>query len=217
MIGNGDKAIPIIDLRRNNGDSFFDPLHDYVWDGRYMGMLFESLDASDVQAFWPGLDALVNGHLGLLNVMKSTPVYDEAGLHRARHPGAGAITPYGPGPTEVSRFIPAGGELFKHYGDVWFIGRENVFGRIPVLEDYWNILTLMGRFQKVLPLSNDNIASALYNDVIVGMKDLWDSRALNALHDFSLDDIRVAVEAEDMGILFQPAATRSIDWLNEHG
>ena len=80
-----------------------------------MGMSTE-VDSDDVEAYWPGLDCMVNCNLALLNVAKAEPLYDEGGLHRSAHPGAGAISPYHNGTTWVKRSIPAGGELFKYYG-----------------------------------------------------------------------------------------------------
>jgi len=77
-----------------------------------MGMMAE-MDSDDIEAYCPAIDCLVNSNQALLNVAKSTPDHDEAGLHRSRDPGAGARTPYHNGTTYVSRDIPAGGELFK--------------------------------------------------------------------------------------------------------
>jgi len=73
-------------------------------------------DSDDLEAYCPGLDCAVNCNPSLLNVEKVLPKYDEAGLHRSRHPGAGSRTPYHNGTTYVKRHIPAGGELFKDYG-----------------------------------------------------------------------------------------------------
>ena len=64
---------------------------DYVWHGIGMGMDYETEITEDITAFWPGIDAMVNCHLGLLNVLKSVPIYNEAGLHRNRH--AGTVIP----------------------------------------------------------------------------------------------------------------------------
>jgi hypothetical protein len=122
-VGNGDVCIPFLDIYWHNdgkNDKFFFPMADYVWDGRVMGMQMEVED-DDINAYWPGLDCAVNCHLALLNVKKATPIYDDGGLHRAIHPGAGAISPYHNGTTVVSRTIPEGGELFKYYGDDWYV------------------------------------------------------------------------------------------------
>lgn len=85
-----------------------------------MGMQMEVED-DDIEAWWPGLDCAINCHEALLNVEKAVPAYDEGGLHRGKHPGAGAISPYHNGTTSVSRMIPQGGELFKYYGDDWYV------------------------------------------------------------------------------------------------
>ena len=116
-IGNGDVALPFIDFWFNNDQKggFFYPFSDYVWNGNEMGMSTE-VDSDDVETYWPGLDCMVNCNLALLNVAKAEPIYDEGGLHRSTHPGAGAISPYHNGTTFVKRHIPAGGELFKYYG-----------------------------------------------------------------------------------------------------
>ena len=116
-IGNGDVCLPLIDFWFNNDQKagFFYPFSDYVWNGNEMGMSTE-IDSDDVEAYWPGLDCMVNCNLALLNVKKAEPIYDEGGLHRSTHPGAGAISPYHNGTTFVKRHIPAGGELFKYYG-----------------------------------------------------------------------------------------------------
>ena len=88
LIGNGDVCLPLLDIDWHNDHDFFFPMSDYVWDGRIMGMEFE-VDDDDINAYWPGLDCAVNCHLALLNVKKSTPIYDEGNLHRSTHPGAG--------------------------------------------------------------------------------------------------------------------------------
>jgi hypothetical protein len=226
FIGNGDKAIPVVDFSWHGGDytddprldeeesaQFFNPLADYVWHGVGMGMDYETEIEDDIMAFWPGVDAMVNCNLGLLNV-----VYNEGGMRRNLHPGAGGITPYGPGPTKVIRDIPAGGEIFKHYGDEWFLGRHQ-FRKIPLSIDYLDIVQLMSNLSvKVEALNFTRLhAAVIYDDLIVPIKEIWQSRTLNALFDLSWKDIERAVDAQDMGVLLQKNATRSIDWLNEHG
>ncbi|KAL3923533.1 MAG: hypothetical protein SGILL_001601 [Bacillariaceae sp.] len=232
-IGNGDKAIPLVDFYWHNGEytdeshlddehhqPFFNPLSDYVWHGIGMGMDYETEIDEDITAFWPGIDAMINCNLGLLNVVKSTPEYDEAGLHRNSHPGAGSISAYDAAPTKIIRDIPVGGELFKHYGDFWFTSRDFAFGNIPISTDYIDILNVtwalknltdsVPSFQKLSP-------STLYKELVLEAKEIWDSRTLNALHTATWEDILEATEAFDIGVLLQPNATRSIEWLDAHG
>jgi hypothetical protein len=52
--------------------------------------------------------------------------------------------------------------------------------------------------------------------LLVEMRDLWDSRTLNALPD-TWKEAKVAIRAQDMGTLYQPDAIRSMEWLEENG
>jgi hypothetical protein len=112
-------------------------------------MKFEAMTA-DIEALCPGLDCVINCNLALINVDKATPVYDEAGLHRARDPAAGSITPYHNGTTVVTRRIPPGGELFKFYGDSWFFTRTKDFGNIPLTTNYTQEEQLLKSFNKTV-------------------------------------------------------------------
>lgn len=134
-IGAPDLYIPLVDIYKNDGGRPKHwPLGDYVWGGADMGMFSDS-QYQDVTAYCPGLDAAVNGGLQIINVGKSTPQFDFT-LHRSKDPGAGAITPYHNGTTLVTRDIPAGGEVFKDYGDGWFTSRQHLFENIPLSEHY---------------------------------------------------------------------------------
>lgn len=121
IVGQGDVILPVSDLEfhfsANENYSpwfYYDPTKEYVWAGGQMGVQFESAaEESGVSAFVPGLDCVVNCHLGLLNVDCGFPTFDNAGLHRSRDPGVGAFTPYLNSTTVVKHEIPAGGELFK--------------------------------------------------------------------------------------------------------
>jgi len=222
LIGNGDKAIPLVDTDWHNGGDLggesFNPAQDYVWSGQCMGMVLETFDDREISAFWPGIDAMVNCHSGLLNVEKATPVYDEGGIHRSKHPGAGSVSPYNAAESTVTRDIPVGGELFKSYGEDWFIQRPWM-GMIPVLSSYYEVLDLMSDMVDLLEENNDiDISpSTVYDELITEFKNIWDSRTLNAIYDFTWEDVRRAIVVDDFGSLLQPNATRSIDWLNENG
>lgn len=220
-IGNGDKAIPLVDLYFHNNyfvDGFANPTVDYVWSGEQMGMVLETFESDDISAFWPGIDAMVNCHSGLNNVDKATPVYDEGGIHRSKHPGAGAVSPYNADESVVIRDIPIGGEIFKDYGAPWFLGRPSM-GNIPLESNYYKVLDLLDDMAYILE-KNDGIdvsPSTIYVELIREFKIMWDSRTLNAIHDFSWEDIQKAIDADDIGYLLQPNATRAIEWLNENG
>lgn len=119
---SGDVCIPIVDLRWHNGyNNFYWPMEDYIWLGGVMGMSQEVV-GKDISALCVGaMDCAVNCNLALINVGKARPEWDVGNLHRSKDPGAGAITPYHNGTTTVVVDIPAGGELFKFYGNNWYV------------------------------------------------------------------------------------------------
>jgi hypothetical protein len=129
MLGNGDVCFPLLELDWHNGailedKEYFNPFEDYVWDGVTMGMGNECEE--QVTALWPGLDCAVNCNIPLENVERAFPMHPSHGSslnqpHRSKDPGAGALTTYRAGTTTVKRDIPAGGELFKFYGDQWCV------------------------------------------------------------------------------------------------
>jgi hypothetical protein len=212
LVGSGDVCIPNIDIKYHHGD-LVDPFNQYYWAGIYMGMARES-HGNGVEAYCPGLECAINCNLALINTHQSNPIYDYAGLHRARDPGAGAFTPYHNGTTYVSRHIPAGGELFKFYGNEWFLSRPEIFdGDFPIREDYAVAEEIL-RNMTAMKLDPD-IRKELYEDIVVGMKKTFTSRTLGALP-LTIEDAITAAE-QDIAVLQQPAATRSIEWLQEHG
>lgn len=99
--------------------------------------------------------------------------------------------------------------MYKYYGDHWFESRHRLFGNIPLTEDHQVAHRLLRKFVQMPALSD------LY-PLVLQMKQHWDSRTLNSLPD-DLDDALLAATSNDMGVLHQPAATRSVDWLQEHG
>ena len=120
-VGSGDVCIPVLDMYWHNGEHVTpNPFKDYFWTGDSMGMGLETA-TDDNEALCPGLDCAVNCNLALINVEKATPIYDDGGLDRTKDPGVGAFSPYHNGTTVVTRAIPPGGELFKFYGDNWFV------------------------------------------------------------------------------------------------
>ena len=93
-----------------------------------------------------------------------------------------------------------------------FVTRPTTFGNIPLFHDYDDALDLLNDFSE---LAGTNIRSDLY-DVLVTIRDVWDSRTMNALPD-SHEDAQKALNAQDLGVLHQPDATRSVEWLQQNG
>ena len=206
-VGNGDVCIPLLELGwHNDGDDFFNPFSDYVWAGEVMGMKHEVM-TGDIEAICPGLDCAINCNLALINVGKSTPLYDSSGLERRKDPSAGAITPYHNGTTFVTRKIPPGGELFKYYGDNWFTTRPQLFRYLPLSGDFPAAQRMLETFDTLF--NNKD----LY-ELMIFIRNQWPSRLLNALP-ATYDEALLALR-EDIGATYQPNATRSIEWLQEN-
>lgn len=225
-IVSADPVIPILDLEWHNG--WFDfaspnPFRNYVWSGRAVGMSFEVESFELVTAFWPGLDAAVNSHAAINNLRRSIPTIDadmNGRLHRSRDSSVGSFSPYVGGHTYVQEDVPAGGELFKNYGDEWFFGRNYTF---PVASDYPIAANLLERFYRTIP---QEMQKSVY-DHILAIRDIWDQpRVLQALPD-PWENIQQMfatgnkIRPDDILQFFrklqQPNTIRTLDWLQEHG
>jgi hypothetical protein len=190
-------------------------VQDYVWSGITMGMGLESTSA-EVTALWPGLDSAINSLIPLENVHRAFPLHSSHGddlpylPHRSLDPGAGAITTYRAAQTIVKKAIPPGGELFKSYGDDWFVTRPHYFDDgFPLTSSFPKAQAILAKFQAFdFP--------PLY-DVILEIRETWkaSSRVLNALP-LSKEDLMLALE-EDITQIYQKNATRTLEWLRING
>lgn len=170
-----------------------------------------------VSAFAPGLDAAINCHLGLINVDKNVPAYDVSGLHRSTDPGAGAITPYHNCTTSVIQHIPAGGELFKDYGDHWFITRPYAFSTLPLKDDFPKAEALLHKFYTLQTSlkENNNVPEKVLADLWGVVTSLTYSRTINAL---PVEHEAVSlVMQEGIRAYYQPKGTRDLKDLQQIG
>lgn len=224
FVGDGDVVLPVVDLWYHisaHGESFaahfLDPTADYVWFGPELG-IFESAHCysttEHMVAFASGLDAAINCNLALNNVDKTLPEYDLNQLHRSTDPGTGAFTPYHKVRTYVTHPIPPGGELFKYYGDDWFLNRD--FGLLPLSDNYPQAEELSHHFHEKI--------NRRENLPLEAKEDLWNlishdfpyaSRTLNALprHLSGVD----TVEKEGIRAVYQPAAMRNVNEVEATG
>jgi hypothetical protein len=111
---SGDMAIPIVDLRLHWDDPDASFLWDeYTWSGSDWDPHFqldrEGYDGCDFAS--PGFGSAANSFLPLQNVEEEYPVWDNAGLHRSRDPGAGAVSQYRNRVSYATRDIEAGEEV----------------------------------------------------------------------------------------------------------
>lgn len=92
----GDLVVPYVDMPWHNGVHTDDELgflwNEYGWDDT--GFAWMDQEGYSLSAASFGIGAAPNCWLPLVNVADTTTVYDDAGLHRSKDPGAGAITPY---------------------------------------------------------------------------------------------------------------------------
>jgi hypothetical protein len=254
----GDIVIPLLDLEWHNaidyGDidaflAFPNPFRDYVWEGRALGMDREAGEFESVTAFWPGLDAAINCFAPLVNLERSLPDYDadlSGQLHRSRDPAMGSFSPYSGGHNAyVKEFVPAGGELFKDYGDAWFLQREM---KVPVGSDIPKAERLLHNFARQVPT---HVQPDVYQLVAGDIQGIWaeddvssaeflsvSSRVLQAIPDSwsAMENIvskfhrkttkrkgRGATTTTNTNIQqglrdwYQTNSTRSLEWLEQHG
>jgi SET domain len=163
-----------------------------------------------------GLDAAINCHLALFNCNKKKPSYDFVNLHRSQDPGTGAFTPYHNAPTIITHPTPAGAELFKNYGDEWFVDRESSIGRIPLQDDYVNVESLLRKLHTIL--DNGQLSEAIRRDlwdVLVSWPPNWISRTMLAMPK-KYDDFEIVVKS-GIRAIHQVNATRTIDDLESNG
>ncbi|CAJ1928296.1 unnamed protein product [Cylindrotheca closterium] len=214
-VGDGDVAIMLLELDWHNAKAqdeeddenvYPDMTSNYVWDGRTFGFGNEAIGG--IHTFWPGINAAVNFNPFLVNVdNEAIPEFDNAGIHRGRHPGAGAFSPYHKGIPHAQRRIPTGGELFKDYGQDWFHDRQQPY--MPTLDDIQDAQYLLYDF-----FNKFGDQSGVYN-LIIDIRNIWPSRLLNALPE-KYGEAAIAALGE-IADVFQPNATREIEWLQEHG
>jgi hypothetical protein len=95
----------------------------YIWDH---GVANTEPKTSDLvredtgAVFVPGVGCTINSRLDLNNILSTHgSIYDTAGLHRSRDPGAGSFSPYHSSQTTITKPVKAGAELFAQYGDTW--------------------------------------------------------------------------------------------------
>jgi hypothetical protein len=122
IVGTAEVIVPLVELSFYSGHkALFNPFLNYYWKGGERGLhgLVAEHRENEVHAYIPGIDAAVNCNLALVNLDLPSTEYDDGSLSRGQHPMAGAMTPYHSMPSRVTREVPAGGELFKFYGDKW--------------------------------------------------------------------------------------------------
>jgi hypothetical protein len=213
-IGDGDLALPLLDIDRTKKSRVvFD---DYFWSGLSNDMSHES-NRWAINAVGFGLYSAPNSFIPLVNIQTAFPLLHSSFghdlpymPHRSIDPGAGAVTTYRAAKTIVDRKIPAGGEVFVSYGDIYFSARPHLFGEnLPLSRSFREAYVLLKRTEAFdfTPL----------HDAILNIREIWKStsRVINALPP-NHGDLNLALE-KGVEEIYQKNATRSLEWLWEHG
>jgi SET domain len=229
IIGQGEVMVPIYDaqyhlqalgpkIAKRDDWEYLDPTRDYVWYGSDLGMQYESSNPFDhISGIAYGLDAAINCHLALFNADKEYASYDFANLHRSIDPGIGAFTPYHNASTSATRNLVAGSELFKSYGDQWFVDRTETFGLLPLTNDYNVVEAMLKKLQQILEYGKIpiDVRLDLYERFILANPFRKTSRTLLTVPKVYADFQYIA----QYGIqkYYQKSAIRSVHYLEQHG
>lgn len=193
---------------------------DYHWaNGSYewsASMCRATYDADDVYISAPGMGALPNTHPGLANGMVMPSKNDGGGLHRSKHPGAGAVTAYSSFRHAMTKSIPAGREIFIGYGDSYLESRPQIFESVPRNYDFTQANLLLKRFATYIQDSTNITSEALQEEWSFERDQIITStRVRNALPENVTDVIRAAQIGSELYSV--PNAQRSLEWLEENG
>ncbi len=229
IIGRGEVMVPVYDTSyhlkalepntwKRNDWHYLDPTRNYVWYGFDLGMQYEtSCPYDEISGIAYGLDAAINCHLALYNAEKDHPSYDFANLHRSKDPGIGAFTPYHNASTSAARHLAAGSELFKSYGDQWFIDRTDELGLLPLTNHYTAVESTLKKLQQIFEFGRipNQVRLDFYEHVVLTNPYRNTSRTLLTIPN-AYDDFQYMAQ-NGINDYYQQHSIRSVDYLERHG
>lgn len=188
--------------------------HNYYWSGDGIGILHETQGGS--HGIVPGIGAMTNAHLGLVNVGLRRHTVDSAGYHRQQDVGVGAFSDRHNLKFEAEADIPAGMELFLSYGEGYFLAREKALGLgpTPFTEDYQKADALLSKFweESVAQQTNEEETAILYRKMLASVDEVRVKAALPT----SYDILRKSKHTSS-AVMSVPNAIRSNEWLQANG
>lgn len=195
--------------------------HQYTWSSYVSGGGFE---ASYVEALIPGIGMAANCFLPLINTRSIMgKSIDGAGLYiddGKIGPGAGAFSSYHGMTYVADEPIEAGGEIFADYGDAYFRGRPDVYGMIPLTEEFEKADRMMKILWESLPseiikaTEDASVWQATWDAVRTHFVD--DERTRNALPE-QVGDLQRVAELGSAGYFLRGENPRSLEWLDSNG
>jgi hypothetical protein len=214
----GDVIFPIIELNWHNGhENFFWLWDEYTWSFSVEEhMEFETESASDLSAASPGIGAALNCMLSLVNLEDTFSQCDNAGLHRSKDPGAGAITPYHGRGSKAAQPIHMGDELFIDYGENYFESRGKTYGQIPMKDNFNEADVLLYNFHHLQSEVLKYYPDSLQQDLWKLITDL-NTRTTNALPSSLENATAEVLRKGGTGRMYEDRSRHSLEWLQEHG
>ena len=162
----------------------------------------------------PGLGALANSHLGLVNVQATSLSVGSAGYHRSKDVGVGAFSDRYNLNFEATENIPAGMELFVNYGSDYFSARENKMGPMPMMPDYFESEDILEDFWKHLDLDTSGNKNA--TESYAKLMDSITKPKVKMVMPKTFEEAE-SVRGAKAAILNVPNVIKSQDWLDDNG
>lgn len=241
LVTKGDIVIPLSELDWHLGFKDISFLwEEYTWSASSFPGLHEETDYNAMQGCSTGIGAAINCILPLINIVDGYSKLDDVGLHRAKDPGAGAFTYIHDRTSFATRNIVPGEELFIDYGEHYFESRTEVYGLLPLMDDFDHADEILDRYDTMMKrLKNDRkkelllsskkennnfdqnrkfklISDDLVNDVYDIIKNFpFESRTINAIPETN-DNIDYILK-EGTSMQHYNRSLKSLDWLSENG
>ena len=181
-------------------------LAQYVWNA---DMIRAQFDADLVHSVVPGIGMLANSHPGLVNCHNEGANYRRPWTNRT-HPATGAFTHYHNLTFSATVPIQKGEEIFDEYSDDWFRGREKVFGKIPLSDDFQMATELLHKFAQVLPKAEASSSSPYWENPVMA-EDVW-TLLLETIVDHADDQ----QEYKRLLAALPESSHQAADWLTQY-
>jgi hypothetical protein len=179
---------------------------------------------SHVDLASPGFGSAANSFLPLQNVEEWNPKSLQGQtakvMHRSSDPGVGAFTIYGDRRSTATRAIEQGEELYVSYGEKWFVTRERL-GAIPLFDDLNKGDALVAQYKALVNQTSSKVPKEILDsvwDVFVRNTRFNLSRVIGGFRHSDPDELDELIQTgKTLTKLRQEQATRSVEWLQEHG
>jgi SET domain len=156
---------------------------------------------------------LANSHAGIAGAIQKAP-RRVSHLLRRNDPGSGASTIYHDIHYNAPTDIKAGSEIFVVYGDLWFAGREESIGLIPLSQDFADADQLLSRLMQLL---NEAAQSGIAGDLLHIVSSIVANRPrLQGIIPRDLEGLERSVQSGTANLTV-PDRVRTKTWLEQNG